>query len=83
MRLWSQDYTEVLFTTEDREAAKAFFLASGYEWLPIVIEYGIEYGIDWVQRWSGRLELVGGAVAIKHDLDYLGYLMQWPQVFGE
>lgn len=78
VRLWSQDYTEVIYTTDDREAAKAFFLTSGYEWLPIVIDYGI----NWVQRWSGRLELVGGVVAIKND-QYLKYLMQWPQVFGE
>lgn len=74
VRLWSQDYTKVLFTTEDREAAKAFFLASGCEWLPIVIDYGT----NWAQRWSGRLELADGKVAVNQDREYLEYIMAWP-----
>jgi hypothetical protein len=74
VRLWSQDYSEVLFTTEDREAAKQWFLTSGHDWLPIVIDYGT----DWAQRWSGRLELTDGQVAINQDRKYLKYMIEWP-----
>ena len=70
VRLWSQDYTEVLFTTDDREAAKRFFAESGQEWLPIVIDYGT----DWAQRWSGRLELTDSQVAMNQDSHYFKYM---------
>jgi hypothetical protein len=75
VRLWSQDYSEVLFTTEDREAAKQWFLTSGHDWLPIVIDYGT----DWAQRWSGRLELTdSGGTDIRSEREYLKYMTEWP-----
>lgn len=71
VRLWAQDYSEVLLTTEDREAAKTFFFASDYDWLPIVIDYGT----NWSQRWSGRIERDG---SIHQERDYLAHITQWP-----
>ena len=74
VRLYSKDYTELLLTTHDREEAKRFFLASGRDWLPIVIDYGT----NWRQRWSGRIECEKDAVAIHQDREYLQSIMCWP-----
>jgi hypothetical protein len=71
VRLWSQDYAEVLYTTEDREAAKQWFAASGHDWLHIVIDYGT----DWGQRWGGRIERDG---SIHQHSEYLKYITEWP-----
>lgn len=77
VRLWSQDHSELLFTTEDRDAAKAFFIASGQDWLPIVFDYGT----DWQQRWGGRIELVDGEVTINQESEFLKYMTAWPNPF--
>lgn len=74
VRLWSQDYSEVLFTTEDLGAAKQFFRDSSHDWLPIVIDYGT----DWQRRWSGRLERENGEVAIHQNIEYIKYITAWP-----
>jgi hypothetical protein len=76
VRIWSQDYTKVLLTTEDREAAKQFVIDSGENWLPIVIDYGT----NWAQRWSGRVEVMEGKADVHRDIEYLQHMMQWPTV---
>ena len=78
VRLWSQDYSEVLFTAEDREAAKRWFLNSGHDWLPIVIDYGT----NWAQRWSGRLEVADGRVVMNQDREHLKHMTAWVVLVG-
>ena len=75
IKLWSQDYSEVLHTTESQLDAVEFFLASSHDWLPIVIDYGK----NWRSRWSGRIERrEGEAPIVRRDSDYLEYLTTWP-----
>jgi len=74
--VWSQDYS-LLYTTEDREDAKRFFLDSGTDWLPIVIDYGT----DWAQRWSGRIERTdSGGTEIHRGFEFLKYMLQVPTI---
>jgi hypothetical protein len=75
IRLYNQDYSEVLFGTDDRAAAHQFFLDSGEESMPMVIDFGN----GWKTRWGGRLELRdNGGIAYVGGSEYLKYMIRWP-----
>ena len=77
--LWSQDYAEVLHECDgSTDAARAYFLASGKDWLPIAINHGTDLRV----RWSGRIERTSdGSVVVCRDLDYLaGIITRAPTI---
>lgn len=79
IKLYDRTYTNVLLETDSREEATEFLMASGSDWIPMVIDYGD----NWKCRWSGRLVVSGdGAVVAFDDSQYLKYLKNWPNPFA-
>jgi hypothetical protein len=82
IQLWAQDYSKVLFETECPWGAKPrdaedFLRASGYEWLGLVVQYGV----GWKERWSGCLELKpDGTTEAHQDTAYMTYMDTRPAV---
>ena len=75
IRLYNQDYSEVLLSTDDRAATHQFLRDSGEDSLPIVIDFGK----SWKQRWGGRLVLdEKGCISYVGGSEYLNYMIQWP-----
>jgi hypothetical protein len=72
IKLYSDEYSQVLLTTDDRAAAHQFFLGSGQDSMPLVIDFGN----GWKTRWVGRLELrENGGIAYVGASDYLKYIL--------
>lgn len=75
IQLYSDDYSEVLFSTDDRAAAHQFFRDSGQDSMPLVIDFGK----GWKTRWGGRLVLKENAtISYVGGSEYLNYMIQWP-----
>ncbi|MBB3752678.1 hypothetical protein FHT44_005190 [Mycolicibacterium sp. BK634] len=80
IKLYSQDWSEAVFETEcpfgqRPQDAEDYLRASGSDWLGLVMEYGP----DWRQRWSGRLELKSDGSVEAHRWDeYLKHITVWP-----
>lgn len=75
IKLYSQDYNELLLITNKQEIAHQFLRDSGHSWLPMVIDFGN----GWKQRWGGRLVLDDkGCISTLGGSDLLNYIMTWP-----
>jgi len=75
IRLYNDDYTELLFTTDDRAVAHKFFTDSGKDSMSLVIDFGE----GWKQRWGGKLVLQdNGCISYVGGSEFLPYMIQWP-----
>lgn len=75
IKFYSDDYSEVLFETDDRVAAHQFFYDSGKDSMPLVIDFGK----GWRTRWGGRLELKKNyCISYVAGSEYLNYMILWP-----
>jgi hypothetical protein len=71
-RLWSQDYTVVLFDSQTHDGtAEEWFAASGHEWLGATRDYGQ----GWKTRWGGRIEKTGDGIRFRQHSEYLSYML--------
>lgn len=70
IRLYTQDYSTVLFATDDRASAEQFLRGSGEDSLPIVIDLGN----SWKQLWCGRLVLDDGDISTVAGDEFLRYM---------
>lgn len=78
-RLWSQDYSEVLFDSEkDAGTAEEWFAASEHDdWLGM----SIEYAESWKTRWAGRIARHADGRIERHQAkEFLQYLLVPPAV---
>lgn len=81
-RIWSPDYTRVLWDlrTADKigdvlDAIKKFMADNGIDDAPMTVDYGD----DWNSRWSGRISIsTNGDHQIHNNLEYLRYLTHVP-----
>lgn len=68
IRLYSQDYTQVLMESDNFDAVKRHFARTGLPWLGLVVDRA---GRGGATRWSGRIVAGIGAAQIVDAREYL------------
>jgi hypothetical protein len=76
-RVYSRDYTEVIWDSrKDEGTAELFVIRSGENWLPAVRDFSPK------DRWAGRLEVTRDgditAVSAAQEIEFLNRILVWP-----
>lgn len=69
--LFSQDFSETLLATTDKAEVERFLRDSGYDSLPIRVEWG---GRTWKERWTGRIESLTTGTVMRSEAAHLRWL---------
>ena len=68
VRLWSQDYTQVLCESTDLDEVKQYFATSDLDWCGLTVHRG---GDDRRPIWSGRILRGIGGAELHEERQYL------------
>lgn len=81
IKLYSDDFAQILLETDDRDVAHRFLRDSGEKSVTAVIDFGK----DWKARWSGRIVLNDNAtLAYVGASEYLQHIAVPPNpAFGD
>ncbi|AVJ50267.1 hypothetical protein I5J36_gp51 [Mycobacterium phage Mendokysei] len=79
VRLWSQDYLDVLLETAELADAREQFARSGLDWCGITVDYSFDGRR--IHRWSGRITRSDGGPQIEQAYNFLEYV-KWPAAVG-
>ena len=73
--MYSQDYTEILWDSDQHEGtAEDYIKNSGYDWLPVVVDHAPGH------RWSGRCEIIAGDPHFRDEFEYVRNILAWADV---